>query len=156
MTETHAELDRVPPHFHGAIEKVERFMERGLWSQAHDILTEVVGVLDGLRIESAYLHWLACVVHDSMGHVSEAIEHIVRARRFDPVFPRAIASERIVMDRVAALIDIAGLGDPHVLTVLAIVRRLYPTGHPALQAIDDVLARKTAVVAEPPSERAQA
>lgn len=120
------------------------------------MLGHIVDELNGMKSASMYVSWLSGVVNDSMGLLSDAVEDIVRARRMDPIFPRAITSERIILTHVAALIDVAGLDDPHVLAVVGVVRRLYPPGHAALQSIEDALARKSDVMTEPPSKRAQA
>lgn len=156
MTDNQAETGSVPPHLHDAVDKAEKLMEQGLWSHAQEILVHVTDQLDGLGIESSYVQWLAAVVSDSIGLLSQAVEHIVRARRMDPLFPRAITSERIILTRVAALIDVAGPEDAHVLAVVSVVRQFYPAGHAALRSIEDALARKSDVMTEPPSKRAQA
>lgn len=157
MTDNEADNSSIPQHLHDAVDKVEKLMEQGLWSQAHEMLVHVADQLDGLGIASAYVKWLAAVVSDSIGLLSEAVEQIVAARRMDPLFPRAITSERIILARVSALIDIAGSEDIHALAIVSVLRRLYPTGHPAVQPIEDKLTSKTQSPTETtPRRRAQA
>jgi hypothetical protein len=106
----------VPEHVHAVVVRVERLVETRFWTPAYHGAVGVLDELDGIRVDSAHVRWLAAVAADSLGRLAEAVVYIVRAGTLDPAQPRIaasekITSEKIVQDSVVGLIDTVGPDD---------------------------------------------
>jgi hypothetical protein len=152
---TKFESDPIPESVHEAIGKAEKLADQNVWGRVHEVITGVLKDLDAIGVESAYCLWLAAVASDSIGNLAEAVQYIARARAVDLVFSRALTSERIILGHVFTLIDVAGVDDLEVRSLVETVRANFPPYHAGLQYMESKLA-EAINAAQPTCSRGQA